>query len=386
MESLASAVSVKSPADVVIVEAAPASIVIALPTSISTAVDLTCVFVVVAWPTLIVLAELPVPILIFCATASSPTLIAAPLELIETTPAPSISTTPPAVIFIPPLVDVNLTESAAVPAEFVIAIFSSAAVPFAETLTNVSLLALPIIKSLPSAIFIVIPPAVDVKLIASLPVPAVFVKLIVWEAPAVACNLIASATLPSADIKIPPALASKLIAAADEPCVLVTTIVSSVPWLVVNPIALAALSFDEINTWPPLKAISLPAAASISTDVASTSRLPLRSNAPAIVVFPLTSTLNLSVFTLRLVLTAKAAFIDTSPIAVVVSLAVPKTIVLFLSSVAPKPIAVEFVTPVSEVVVLVPINVLLLPVVIAEPADLPKLTLLLPVVTLSKFW
>ena len=99
----------------------------------------------------------------------------------------------------------------------------------------------------------------------------------------------------------------------------------------------------------------------------------------------MTSTLNLSVFTLRLVLTAKAAFIDTSPIAVVVSLAVPKTIVLFLSSVAPKPIAVEFVTPVSEVVVLVPINVLLLPVVIAEPADLPKLTLLLPVVTLSKF-
>ena len=45
-----------------------------------------------ALPTWIVLAAAPEPILIFCATASSPTLIAPPVELIETVPVASIST------------------------------------------------------------------------------------------------------------------------------------------------------------------------------------------------------------------------------------------------------------------------------------------------------
>ena len=88
----------------------------------------------------------------------------------------------------------------------------------------------------------------DVKAIADSFVPELLSTLIVWSTPAVACNLIALATLPSADISTPPALASILMAAADVPLLFVIVIVSCVPTLVVKLIALAALSFDEIAT------------------------------------------------------------------------------------------------------------------------------------------
>ena len=94
----------------------------------------------------------------------------------------------------------------------------------------------------------VIPPAIEVKAIALSLVPAVFNTLIVWPVPAVACNLIASATLPSADISTPPALASILMAAADVPCVFVIVILSLVPVLAVNAILPDSSAF-EIRTF-----------------------------------------------------------------------------------------------------------------------------------------
>ena len=64
---------------------------------------------------------------------------------------------------------------------------------------------------------------------------------------------------------IPPAVEVKAIAPLSVPWVFVTTIVSDVPTFVVSWIAEAESSLDEIRTWPPAISTFLLAAASIST-------------------------------------------------------------------------------------------------------------------------
>ena len=109
------------------------------------------------------------------------------------------------------------------------------------------------------------PPAVDVKAIADSLVPELLSTLIVCPVPAVACNLIASVILPSADISIPPSLASILMAAADVPLLFVIVILSLVAVLAVNAMSPAVAIVNE----EVLPVIATPPTADVKAMAAS---------------------------------------------------------------------------------------------------------------------
>ena len=98
------------------------------------------------------------------------------------------------VIATPPAVDVNSIDELSVPFVFTIRISSLPAVAEAATLIYASRAAFPSVKSFSSAIFIVIPPALDVNAIASLPVAVV--SIAIPPDPASISNAVAAVELP----------------------------------------------------------------------------------------------------------------------------------------------------------------------------------------------
>ena len=95
---------------------------------------------------------------------------------------------------IPPAVDVKAIAASSVPTAFTICTVSFAAsATLGFSFIYVSPSVLDNCSVFSSATFAVMPPAVDVKAIAALSVPAVFSTTMVCSGPAVACSLIASA-------------------------------------------------------------------------------------------------------------------------------------------------------------------------------------------------